>query len=235
MHAGPGGGAVRSVVFDLDGTLADTAADLIAAANACLAEVGAAPLDPRADRATAFRGGRAMLRLGLSRSPGLAWDEALVDLLYARLLDHYGAAICVHTRLFPGVEAALDRLSAEGVALGICTNKPEALARRLVDALGIAPRFGVLVGADSLARRKPDPLPLRSAIAALGSSPGRCLMLGDTRTDHDTARAAGARVALVTFGAEGDGVAAHGPDALVGHFDELPGLVRRLLGGAESA
>lgn len=219
---------MRVAVFDLDGTLADTAADLIAAANRALAEAGhGAPLDLDRDRAAAFAGGRAMLRAGMTRGRGV--DEAEVDRLYPRLLEHYAAALAVDTRLYDGAEAALERLAAAGWTLGICTNKPERLASLLVEALGLAPRFAVLLGADTLPVRKPDPRHLLETIARAGGSPDRAVLIGDTVTDRAAARAAGVPCVLVGFGPEGGGVAALDPEAVVTHFDELPPLLERLV------
>jgi phosphoglycolate phosphatase len=220
---------MRVAVFDLDGTLADTSADLISAANATFAAVGLGrPLDPWRDRAVAFAGGRAMLREGFTRQ-GLAWDEAEVAALYPRLIQIYGEALDVETQLFDGVDAALGRLAAAGWALGICTNKPERLAARLLERLGIARRFAALVGADTLGVRKPDPRHLLETIARAGGVPGRAVLVGDTATDREAARAAGVPCVLVSFGPEGGAVAALAPEALLGHFDELPGLLERLV------
>lgn len=219
---------MRTVIFDLDGTLADTADDLLAAANAVFAACGhAAPLT-RADAATAMRGGRAMLRLGADRL-GLRWDEDAVGAAYPMLLDHYAGAIAVHTRMFPGAIAAVEALRAQGIATGICTNKPAWLAERLMRDLGVRDLFASLVGGDTLPVRKPDPAPLILALEGAGGAAARGLMVGDTRTDHDAARNAGIPVALVTFGAEAEGVADHGPDAILYHFDALPETVARLL------
>jgi phosphoglycolate phosphatase len=218
----------RTVIFDLDGTLADTAGDLIAAANAALVALGHPPvLNPGADDATAFRGGRAMLRLAGTR---LGEDgEALADGGYDILLEAYGAAIDVHTRLYPGVVAALGRLRESGMALGICTNKPEGLALRLIDRLGIAPLFDGVVGADTLPVRKPDPAPLREAVARAGGLASRALLVGDTETDRLTARAADMPCILVTFGPDGGGVARLKPEALLRHYDDLDAACLRLL------
>ncbi|WP_118135707.1 HAD-IA family hydrolase [Oceanicella sp. SM1341] len=217
---------MRSAVFDLDGTLADTAADLIAAANHCLAPYDVA-LDPAADAATAFHGGRAMLRLGFSRLGAV--DELAVDRLYPELLAFYGANICRHTTLYPGVTETLDTLVAAGWRLGVCTNKPEGLARTLLTELGLIDRFIALIGADTLPVRKPDPAPLFETIARLGGTPARTAMIGDTLTDRDTARAAGVPAILVTFGPEGESVARHAPEALMAGYDELPGLLEKII------
>ncbi len=213
------------VVFDLDGTLADTAGDLLAAANACFAARGLeAPLT-LADAAIAFQGGGAMLRAGAAR---LGLDpEAVAEEDFAALLDHYAAAIDTHTQLYPGTVAMLDALRAQGYRLAICTNKPEALAEVLLARLGIRDRFASLIGADTLPTRKPDPAPYAAAVAGAGG--GASILIGDTITDARTARAAGVPVVLVGFGPEGEAVARHAPDAILRHFDDLPALVAQLL------
>lgn len=220
---------MRSVIFDLDGTLADTGADLLAAANATFAALGhTAPLGPD-DGPAAMRGGRAMLRLGAARLR-LGWDEDRVAAHYDALIGHYEQAIAVHTRLFPGAQAAVERLRAAGIATGICTNKPAPLAERLLRQLGVRDLFGVLVGAGTLPRPKPDPAPLNHAIAALGAAPGRSVLIGDTDTDRRTGANAGVPVVLVTFGPEGRDVARLAPAALLDHYDDLDRVLAPLIG-----
>ena len=220
---------MTTVILDLDGTLADTAGDLVAAANACFAARGEpAPLDARRDAATALRGGRAMLRLGLQRTRG-AWTEAEVDADYQPLLEHYEAAIDAHSRLYPGVPEAMRALRDRGWSVGVCTNKPERLAHILLERLGVRDLFDGLVGADTLPVRKPDPEAFREAAIRSGGDPARAVMVGDTETDHRTARAAGVPSILVAFGPEGEGVARLGPDALLHRYADLPALVERLV------
>jgi len=225
---------MRTIVFDLDGTLADTSADLIAAANACFRDLGHGDLlDPRLDTLTAFQGGRAMLRLGFARL-GLgdeARDEAAVDAQYPRLLAAYATGIDTHTRLYPGAAEAVQALRAAGYATAICTNKPEGLAQELVRRLGIRDLFGALIGADTLPVRKPDPAPYRAAVAGAGGDVARSLLVGDTETDRRTAAAAGVPCVLVSFGPEGAGVARLAPEALLDRYADLPDIAARLLGG----
>jgi len=219
---------MRVAIFDLDGTLADTSADLIASANATLAELGhPGLLDPVADRAIAFAGGRAMLREGLLRAR--IAEAGRVDRLYPRLLDLYAAAIAVHTRAYEGAEAALQRLAAEGWKLGICTNKPERLALILIEELGLTRHFAALLGADTLPVKKPDPRHLLETIARVGGRRERSVLVGDTVTDRDTARAAGVPCVLVGFGPDGEAVSALEPAAVVAHYDDLPEVLERLV------
>lgn len=220
---------MRTVIFDLDGTLADTSGDLIAAANWCFERMGGpVRLDPVADAATAFRGARAMLRLGLERAG--TPDEAVVERWYPELLEAYGDAIDTHTVLYPGAVAAVAALRAAAVPVGICTNKPEALAETLLRRLGVRDLFGALIGADTLPVRKPDPAPLAETVRRLGGVLAQSCLIGDTETDRKTAAAAGVPCILVTFGPDGDGVRALNPEGLIGHFDELGPELARLMG-----
>lgn len=220
-------GEGRTVVFDLDGTLADTSADLLASANACFQRLGHGDLLSPADALTAFHGGRAMLRLGFSRLGD--WTEDMVDAEYPRLLSAYEGAICVHTKLYPGTVAAVETLRKRGFAVAICTNKPKGLAETLLRALGVRDIFGALIGADSLPVRKPHPAPYVAAVTAVGGEVVRSMLVGDTDTDRQTAKAAGVPVALVTFGPEGHAIARLETEALLHHFDDLPDLAERLI------
>ncbi len=220
---------MRTVVFDLDGTLVDTAADLVAAANTCFGARGlGAVLDPVADAAVAFRGGRAMLREGFARTG--AGGAAEVEADYPKLLEAYGAAIAVHSAPYDGAWAAVETLRIRNFAVAICTNKPEALARRLMDEMGTAHCLPALVGADTLAVSKPDPAPFLEAVRRAGGDPRRALLVGDTETDLATARAAGVPCILIGFGPAGETVRSMEPDAVLEHFSALPDLAARILG-----
>ncbi len=219
---------MKTVVFDLDGTLADTSADLLAAANACFRQLGHGDVLGPADALVAFHGGRAMLRAGFQRL-GLPLSETEVAQLYPVLLGAYADGIDRETRLYPGVEAALEGLRGAGYGLAICTNKPEGLAETLVTRLGIRQMFGSLVGADTLPVRKPEVAPYRLAVEQAKGTVGRSMLVGDTETDRLTGRAAGVPVALVTFGPEGRRVERLRPEALLDHYDDLAGVVQRFL------
>jgi phosphoglycolate phosphatase len=220
---------MRTVIFDLDGTLADTSGDLIAAANACLRELGTGdPLEPGRDAGVAFHGGRAMLERALRQLPPHE-RAAAVEAGYPLLLEAYARDIDTHTTLYPGAMDAVAALRAAGCRLGICTNKPAALAELLLERLGVRGAFDSLIGADTLSVRKPDPATLHEAVRRAGGAPGHALLVGDTRTDRDTARAAGVPCVLVGFGPDGAGVAAMAPEAVIGAYHELPPVVQRLL------
>ena len=220
---------MRTVIFDLDGTLADTSGDLIAAANATFSRLGHGDvLDPKADMLTAFHGARAMLTLGFQRVGG--FSAAAVETEFPKLVQGYGENIDRHTVLYPGAVAAVEALRGAGFRVGVCTNKPERLAEVLLQRLGVRDLFGSLVGADTLPVRKPDPAPYRAAVERAGGTITRSLLIGDTETDRLTARAAGVPCALVTFGPTGAAIADLQPEALLDHFDDLPDLARRLLG-----
>ena len=220
---------MRSVIFDLDGTLADTSGDLIAAANTCFRDLGLGDmLDPATDAATALCGGRAMLRLGFSRLQAI--DEAEVDRQYPLLLAAYAQAIDIHTVLYPGAIEAVEALKSSGYAVGIATNKPAALAETLMRSLGVRDHFASLIGADTLKVRKPDPLHHIEAVLRAGGDPAQSLLVGDTITDRDTARNAGVPSVLVTFGPGRDSVLALDADATLDDFADLPAVVARLIG-----
>lgn len=217
-----------TVVFDLDGTLADTSGDLLAAANACFQRLGLGDLLTSADRGTALKGGRAMLRLGFSRVEG--YGEADVDGQYQPLLQAYAQDINSHTFLYDGAMEAVDDLKTAGYKVAICTNKPEGLAEILLTSLGVRHEFAAVLGADSLPVRKPDPEHLFETVRRAGGDMKRCLLVGDTATDRNTSKAAGVPSILVTFGPGDDDVRDLEPEGLIGHYSELLGEVRRLIG-----
>lgn len=219
---------MRTVIFDLDGTLADTSGDLLAAANACFQQMGLGDvLTQRQDAGVALRGGRNMLTVGLKRAG--QYDPAVVDEFYPVLLEAYRDAIDHHTVLYPGAMAAVDALKNAGFGVGICTNKPEALAEQLMRSLGVRDAFASLVGADTLPVRKPDPEPLFEAARRAGGDPARTLLVGDSDTDRKTSAAAGVASVLVTFGPSGDDMAALKPEALLDDFADIVEIARRLL------
>ena len=223
---------MKTVVFDLDGTLADTSGDLIAAANVCFREMGAGDvLDVARDAGTALRGGRAMLRLGMERL-GRGEDIATIDAYYPKLLEAYAGDIDRHTSLYPGAMEAVALLKEAGFGVAICTNKPERLADTLLTRLGVRDAFDAMLGADTLAVRKPDPEHLFETARRAGGDPGKCLLVGDSDTDRNTARAAKVPCVLVTFGPAGGDMAALAPEALLHRYEDLHGIVVELIGEA---
>lgn len=210
----------RGAVFDLDGTLADTAPDLIGSANALLAERGLSPLDPLAARAIAGRGGKALISVGFERA-GAPLSQAETDALFPRYLSLYEERLTAESRLFPGVEAALDRLDAAGWRLGVCTNKPEKLALAFLEETGLLGRFAAVLGADTLPVRKPDPRHLLETIARIGAAPERSALIGDSRTDRDAARNAEVKIVLVGFGYALEPIESLRPDARIDGFEAL--------------
>lgn len=212
-------------VFDLDGTLADTAGDLIVALNAALAIEGVPPIDPEAARDLLGAGGRALIICGLELA-GRSVDPSRLEELYAGFIAHYAENHSAESQLFAGVTGALDRLEAEGFDLAVCTNKLEYLAVAVLKALGVHDRFRVICGQDTFtvggrAVSKPDPRALLFTIVAAGGDPSRAIMVGDSKTDVDTARAAGVPVIAVDFGYTTVPVLALRPDRVISHFDEL--------------
>lgn len=206
-----------TIVFDLDGTLVDTAGDLAASLNHALAHLGRPPVDPMAVRSMVGQGARRLLQHGLTASGADA--DALVEAGLPHFLAYYRANIAVHSRPFERAAQTLDALAADGRRLAVCTNKPEALARQLLGALGWDKRFDALSGADTWPWKKPDPRHLVDTVALAGGQ--RALFVGDSATDAATALAAEIPLILVTFGYADAPLASLGADRLIDHFDQL--------------
>lgn len=217
------------IVFDLDGTLVDTAPDLLDSLNHALAHGGLAAAEAKALRGFVGHGGRVMIeRAYAAQNRPLA--PADLDALLSVFLEHYAAGIPGRSQPYPGVVDALRRFEAAGYDMAVCTNKFEGLSTRLIDGLGLAPHFRAICGQDTFAFRKPDPRHLTETIAKAGGDPGRALMVGDSRTDIDTAKAAGIPVVAVDFGYTDRHVREFEPSHVVSHFDELTvDLAERLI------
>ena len=219
------------IVFDLDGTLVDTAPDLIDTLNVILAaeNIPAVAYD---DASTMIGGGvRPMIESALQEQKR-ELDPDAIDALFARFIAHYQDHIADRSRPFDGVEAALDVLGRDFV-LAVCTNKFEALSVRLLDALGLSGPFAAICGQDTFQMKKPDRGALLGTISRAGGDASRAIMVGDSETDIRLARAAGIPVIGVDFGYTRIPMAALAPDRLIGHFDLLPQAVSELL--ADSA
>ena len=221
---------MKNIVFDLDGTLADTSGDLIAAANFCFKKMGYGTLlSQEADKLTAFHGGRAMLRKGLEKAK-ITFDEELIDSQYYVLLDHYSENIDNETYLYDGVLNALERLRNDGYNLGVCTNKPEGLAENLLRKLNIRDYFNAMLGADTLNVRKPHPRHLLETIKKMGGFPETSVLVGDTETDRRAAQNANVMSVIVTFGPEGVGIKRLQADGYLDHYDDLENVLAHLSG-----
>lgn len=215
-------------VFDLDGTLADTAHDLVATLNVILGQEGVPPLPVAEAGDMISAGGRGLLQRGFEAARREPAPE-LIEEMYRRFLAYYGDNLCVATKLYPGALAALDRLEAEGFRLAICTNKMQAHSLKLLDALGVGDRFAAICGRDAFPWFKPDPRHLILTIKRAGGDPHRAVMVGDSYSDVAAAKAAGIPVVAVSFGYPDRPIREHGPDLVIDHFDELFGAVQRLV------
>jgi phosphoglycolate phosphatase len=218
-----------TIVYDLDGTLADTAADLMATLNWLLRREGLAPMPVENAGSLVGAGARALIKRGFAAS-GRRLDPEATEALFADFLSYYNAHIVDRTRLYPGVDPALAAFARIGWLQAVCTNKIESSAKLLLAKLGIANRFAFICGQDTFGVGKPDPTPLIKTIAASGGSSERAIMVGDSGTDIETARAAGVPVIAVDYGYTGVPVAEFGPDRVISHFDQLMEACDALLG-----
>jgi len=217
-----------TVVFDLDGTLVDSAPDLAATLNIIFAREGLPPVADDTARKLVGGGARSMIERSLT-AQGRKLDMPAVDRLVKGFIDHYAAHIADRSRAFPGLEAALDELAAGGCRFAVCTNKLEWLSVRLLDALGLANRFAAICGADTFGLQKPHPDLLRRTIARADGEPGRAVMVGDSISDIAAARAAGVPVIAVDYGYAETPVSELGPDRVISALAELPSAVFDLL------
>jgi phosphoglycolate phosphatase len=217
-----------TVVFDLDGTLIDSAPDLITTLNVVLVDAGLRPVAYADGRTMVGGGARVMVERGL-KANGRVLPPADVDRMARDFIAHYADHIAVHSQPFPGVEAALDQLTASGCRLAVCTNKLEGLSVRLLDAFKLTTWFRAICGADTFGVSKPDPKILRGTIERAGGDPARSIMIGDSMTDIATARAAGVPVIAVDFGYTDVPVEALKPDRVVSAFAEVPQAISQTL------
>lgn len=219
---------LRAVVFDLDGTLVDTAPDLTRATNYVLAMRGRGPVSAADVRGMVGLGARHLIRRGFAAT-GEPVAEKEVEELFSLFLDYYAQNVAIDSRLFPGSQRVLDLCRGSGLKLGICTNKPEALSRALIDTLGLAGYFEAIVGMDTIKVAKPDPRIYGETLRRLEVNGGRTVMVGDSETDVLTARAAGVPVIGVTFGYTSRPVAEFEPDFVADSYEELWPLIERAL------
>ena len=218
----------RTVVFDLDGTLVDTAPDLIAALNHVLDREGIAPVPLPSARNMIGAGARKLIERGLEVD-GCVKSVADVDRMMKDFIDYYASHIADASRPFEGLEAALDDLQAQGFQFAVCTNKLEWLSKRLLDELGLSGRFSAICGADTFGVSKPDPIILQQTVKRAGGDMAATIMVGDAGPDVGVARRAGVPVIGVEFGYTDVPIAELKPDRLIGHMKDLPAAVAGLI------
>ena len=217
-----------TIAFDLDGTLVESAPDVIGAINVILTEEGLAPIDYKEGRPLISCGARQVLYYGLIAA-GAQDPASKADVLFLRFLAHYSAHIADQTKPFPGVFDALEVLRAAGAKLVVCTNKPTELSRSLLASLEMLEYFEVVLGMDAVSKPKPDAAHLIEAVAMVQGDLARTIMVGDADPDARCARAAGTPLILVDFGYSEVPVAEFKPDILLHHFDDLVDACFRLL------
>lgn len=213
--------AAPTMVFDLDGTLIDTAPDLVDTLNVVFAREGLPPVPFDTARNLIGGGARTMIARGVE-AEGRVFPPAKLEQLFVDFIAHYSEHIADRSQPFPGLIEALDTLESDGWRFAVCTNKLERLSLKLLVQLNLAKRFAAICGQDTFGVQKPDPEVLRRTIAAAGGNIQNTVMIGDSLTDIRTARAAGVPVIAVDFGYTERPVAEFGPDRIVSRFAQLP-------------
>jgi phosphoglycolate phosphatase len=223
-----------TVVFDLDGTLIDTAPDLMRCTNHALGLAGLAPVDTTVLRPIISYGARAMIVKGLAVH-GKTLTDGEIERLFKRFIEHYIATISQESRPFPGLLTTLDWLETSGARLAVCTNKLAGMSHRLLDELGMTKRFRCIAGRDTYPHFKPHPAHLLRTIEQAGGRSDHAIMVGDSDVDLATARAANVPMIAVSFGYCDPPVASLNPDVVVDHYDEFPAALRQILPRMPSA
>jgi phosphoglycolate phosphatase len=219
-----------TIVFDLDGTLIDTAPDLIDTLNLILTRERLPPVPFDTGRNLIGGGAKVTIERALA-AEGRACPPAEIDRLYAAFVAHYADHLADRSRPFPDLETALDQLADAGYRLAVCTNKLEWLSVRLLDMLRLAPRFAAICGQDTFGMQKPDPEVLRRTVLRAGGKPTAAVMVGDSKTDVYTARAAQVPVVAVDFGYSDVPIVNLKPDRIISSFADLPRAVATLTAG----
>jgi phosphoglycolate phosphatase len=217
-----------TLIFDLDGTLVDTAPDLVAATNHVLAHLGLPRVDEASLRPFVGHGAKHMICRAVGPDAE-RMSDAQHEALLKRYLDYYGDHIADSSRPFEGIVALLERYKAQGARLAVCTNKIERMSKLLLDALDLSRYFDFVAGRDTLGAAKPDPEALLGTIRHAGGDRRRAIMVGDSGVDIATARAAGVPAIGVTFGYTDTPIAEFAPDVVIEHFDELPAAIAQIM------
>jgi phosphoglycolate phosphatase len=219
---------VEALIFDLDGTLVDTAPDLMAATNHTLSLIGRPPIPEVKFRHLVGHGALNLVKRGIAET-GATVDDATVKRLYDALLDYYGAHIATGSKVFAGVVPLLEKAKDRGIRMGVCTNKVEHLSNKLLDQIGLAKYFDAVVGGDTLPVMKPDVAPYNEVARRLGVPPLSSIMFGDSETDIRTAQNVGVPVIAVSFGYTEKHVSHFKPTHVIDHYDEAWALISPLL------
>jgi phosphoglycolate phosphatase len=217
---------LEALIFDLDGTLVDTAPDLHAATNHALSLIDRPPISMAELRAFVGHGAMNLIERGINAT-GPSADQATLKRLHAAFLEYYGDNISRHSVMFEGLLALLDHAKSSGLKMGVCTNKVERLSHKLLQELGVSDNFGSLVGGDTLPVMKPEPL--REAARRLGVNPANIMMVGDSETDIRTAQNANVPVLAVTFGYTSQHVSTFNPTHMVDHYDQAWDIISKYL------
>jgi phosphoglycolate phosphatase len=220
--------AARTIIFDLDGTLIDTAPDLVDTLNVIFLREGLPPVPYATARNLIGGGARTMLARGIAVE-GIAVAPEKLERLFTDFIAHYSEHFADRSRPFRGLTEALDALAAGGARFAVCTNKLERLSVLLLKALKLVDRFAAICGQDTFGIQKPDPEMLRRTVAAAGGSLPHSIMIGDSATDIRAARAAGIPVIAVDFGYSERPVSEFAPDRIISHFERLPAAIADVL------
>ncbi len=213
-----------TIVFDLDGTLVETAPDLVDTLNVIFAREGMPPVPYDTARTLIGGGAKAMIARGVE-AENRSFTPAELERMFEDFIAHYAKHVADRSHVFPGLIDALDRLADDGFRFAVCTNKLEGLSRSLLEKLALTKRFKAICGQDTFGIQKPNPEVLRRTIAVAGGDPRRAIMVGDSETDILTARGAGVPVIAVDFGYSERPVSTFGPDHIISHFAQLPDAV----------